>query len=251
MGCLQSLNNRYGGTYVSPESLPQTSAQFSAELTESIKYWSKHGIKVVWLKLPSNRAELYSIAYRAGFVNHHCDTDWLMMTLRLQKNALVPPFANHTIGVGGLVINEKNELLTIREKDHVNRYPDNWKFPGGMLDPLEHFEQGVMREVEEETNIKTQFESFVGFRHHHQGQFSTSNIYAVCRLKPLTFDIKIQQSEIADARWFPIDEYLGDKKISAYNKSILVNALKHPGLKSIKLKDYMNSEDDYEIFASE
>ena len=173
-----------------------------------------------------------------------------MLTLRLEAGATIPPFAKYMIGVGGLVINQHNELLTIREKAHIKTHPYNWKFPGGMLDPFEHIEQGVIREVLEETNVVTQFESFIGFRHHHQGQFTTSNIYAVCRLKPLTSEITIQESAIADARWFPIDEYLADQKIGKYNQQILRSALQYPGLKSVNLPGYMSSEDDYEVFLS-
>jgi 8-oxo-dGTP pyrophosphatase MutT (NUDIX family) len=106
----------------------------------------------------------------------------------------------------------------------------------------------VIREVLEETSIQTEFHSFIGFRHHHQGQFSTSNLYAVCRLKPLTLDITIQESEIFDAKWFPIEEYLADEKIGKYNQQILQSALKHSGLKNINLPGYMPSDQNYEVF---
>jgi 8-oxo-dGTP diphosphatase len=248
MDFLHSKDNHHGGTYVAPENLPDVELGFSELLKRSINIWLKGRIKVVWIKIPSSRSELLAFLYKAGFVNHHCDLDFVMLTLRLESGATVPYFANHTIGAGGLVINDNNEILTIREKAHVDKYPHNWKFPGGMLDPFEHIQQGVMREVLEETNIKTEFESFIGFRHHHKGQFTTSNIYAVCRLKPLTNEITIQESEIADAKWFPVDEYLSDKKIGKYNQHIVRSSLKHPGLKSINLPDYMSSEDDYEVF---
>ncbi len=245
---LKSSDNIYGGTYVAPEDLPKSKATFLSLLNESIKVWKNHQIKVVWIKIPSNRSDLLPIVYKLGFVNHHCDHDFIMLTLRLEEGALVPTFAKHTIGVGGLVINKKNELLTIREKAHIKTHPNNWKFPGGMLDPFEHIEQGVIREVLEETNISTSFESFIGFRHHHKGQFTTSNIYAVCKLTPLTTDISIQESEIADARWFPINDYLADDKIGKYNQTILKSALNRTGLKSIKLPSYMSSDTDYEVF---
>jgi len=250
MSYLSSANNQYGGTYVSPEDLPDTKSAFVSQLNESIKLWQSHKIKVVWIKIPTNRAELLPQVYKAGFVNHHCGIDFMMLTLGLEEGTLIPPFANHTIGVGGLVVNDKNELLTIREKAHVKTYPNNWKFPGGMLDPYEHFEQGVKREVLEETGISTEFQNVIGFRHHHQGQFTTSNIYAVCRLKPLSSEIVIQESEIADAKWFPVDEYLADEKIGKYNQFILKSALKYPGLKSVNLPSYMSSDNDYEVFMS-
>lgn len=248
MAILASTNNRYGGTYVAPEALVNDLGKFELNLQESLQQWNKQKIKVVWIKIPNSKAELLSILFENGFENHHCDRDFIMVTKRLQHDALIPPYANHTIGIGGLVINENQEVLTIRELGHIKTHPHNWKFPGGMLDPYEHMQQGVVREVYEETAIKTEFLSFIGFRHHHQGQFSTSNIYAVCRLKPLNLDIKIQESEIADARWFPVDEYLSNEKIGQYNKYILRSALQAEGLKSIKLPGYMNADDDYEVF---
>ena len=250
MSLLKSTNNRYGGTYVAPEDLPVELVELSVRLSESIEHWREQGIKVVWVKLNSSQSEFLFEFYQAGFENHHCDPDAIMLTKRLEDEAIIPPYANHTIGIGGLVINDKNELLTIRELAHVKKYPNNWKFPGGMLDPFENFEEGVKREVLEETGVNTEFDSFIGFRHHHIGQFKTSNIYAVCRLKPTSHEITIQESEIFDARWFPIADYMSDEKISRYNKAILKNALDFPGLKSIKLPGYMDSDHEYEIFIS-
>jgi 8-oxo-dGTP diphosphatase len=245
---LESTNNRYGGTIVSPENIPSDNGEFERILAHSLDYWRENGIKVVWFKVPTHRVELLPLLYQSGFENHHCNPDVITLTKRLQADALVPHYAKHTIGVGGLVINRRNELLTIREQAHIKNHPHNWKFPGGMLDPSEHFEDGVKREVFEETGIETEFLNFIGFRHHHLGQFETSNIYAVCRLNPLTETIRIQESEIFDARWFPIDDYLADEKIGKYNQYILKSALQFPGLKSIKLPSYMNSDNEYEVF---
>lgn len=247
---LSSTNNQYGGTYVSPKDLPDKRGDFAFLLNESILVWKTHGIKVVWIKIPNDRSDLMPILYNAGFENHHCGAGFIMLTKRLLESAVIPHFATHSIGVGGIVINAQNEILSVREKDHIKTRPYNWKFPGGMLDPYEHFEQGVIREVLEETGIITKFENFIGFGHHHKGQFSTSSIYAICRLTPLTHDITIQESEIADAKWFQIEEYLADEKIGKYNQYILRSALRHRGLKSVNLPGYMSSDDDYEVFMS-
>ena len=39
-----------------------------------------------------------------------------------------------TIGVAGVVVNEKNEFLLVQEKWLRNRSLVMWKFPGGMAD---------------------------------------------------------------------------------------------------------------------
>lgn len=248
MPLLVSTNNPHGGTYVSPQDLPTKKSDFAVMLNESISNWQAKQIKLVWIQINNSQAEFLPIAYKAGFVNHHCDQGSVILVKRLVKNALVPDYANHTIGIGGLVIDDDNRVLTIRELAHVKTHPHNWKFPGGMLDPYEHIEDGVKREVLEETGIKTEFVSFLGFRHHHQGQFTTSNIYAICRLKPLNFDIVKQASEIADAKWIDIDQYLADEKIGQFNKAILSAALHGKGLVSTNLPGYMKTDSEYEVF---
>ena len=45
-------------------------------------------------------------------------------------NQQVPNYAHHTVGVGGFVVNDKDELLVIEERF---RFQDkaHWKLPGG------------------------------------------------------------------------------------------------------------------------
>ncbi len=248
---LESEYNPYGGVIIISQALPDVLDDFIVKLQISLAQWEIEKIKVVWLSLPIDKANYIPHVLDLGFENHHCSRRFFTLTKRLEKDTLVPPFANHTIGVGGIVINHKNEVLTIREKAHLEKYPHNWKFPGGMLDPYEHFSTGVMREVLEETNIQTTFNRFVGFRHHHKGQFATSNIYAVCRLTPITHDISIQESEIGDARWFPIDEYLADDKVGQYNQQMLKKALDDKGLISIRIPSYLRADENYEVFIPE
>ena len=61
---------------------------------------------------------------------------------------------------GGVVVNEKDEVLCIREKyvgDLKHAYSQLWKLPGGHVDPGEDLGTAVEREVSEETNIKATF----------------------------------------------------------------------------------------------
>ncbi|ATC93300.1 NUDIX hydrolase [Pseudoalteromonas tunicata] len=248
MSYLIAKLNQYGGIEISGRDLPSDASMFANQLNQSQAYWQQNGCKVIWLTIFNNDAHLLPEVYKAGFTNHHCANDHITLTKRLEVGALIPNYASHTIGVGGLVINDKNQLLTIRERDHIISHPHNWKFPGGMLDPKEHIAQGAVREVFEETGISTTFESVLGFRHYHKGQFNTSNIYVVCRLTPLSHDIVMQTSEIADARWMDINEYLNDEKIGAYNKAILNSALTEKGFNSVQLATLSGNPDEVEIF---
>lgn len=63
------------------------------------------------------------------------------------------------IGVGALVINDKNQVLAVSERNAL--IPGSWKLPGGYCEMKEDLVEAAIREVEEETNIKTRFESVV------------------------------------------------------------------------------------------
>eukprot|EP01121_Diplochlamys_sp_Union-15-3_P014090 TRINITY_DN4454_c0_g1_i1.p1 TRINITY_DN4454_c0_g1~~TRINITY_DN4454_c0_g1_i1.p1 ORF type:complete len:139 (-),score=13.45 TRINITY_DN4454_c0_g1_i1:24-440(-) len=66
----------------------------------------------------------------------------------------------------------------------------------------------AVREVLEETGIKSEFKSLVCFRHHHNSFFGLSDLYFVCALTPLTEDIQIQEDEIAECKWMPVKEFM-------------------------------------------
>lgn len=249
MQTLSATKNKYGGMSLDPHGLPQSGDEFAERLSISMQFWKSEGVKVVWLPLISERSHLIPVANRLGFEYHHCTGCDLLMVRRLEADAVIPSFATHTIGVGAVVLSDNSEILTIVEQRDMANKPDNYKFPGGMLEPGEHLAQGVVREVIEETAIKTEFDGLVSFRHHHGGQFGTSNIYAVCLLKPLSHDISIDRMEIGKALWMPVEDFLKNAGVGPYNKHVLEIALNPSRLQSKKIDGYMNSKDDYEIFS--
>ena len=87
----------------------------------------------------------------------------------------------------------------------------------------------VIREVREETGIRTQFDALVCFRHWHGYRYGKSDIYFVCRLSPLTHEITLQEEEIADGLWMPVDEYLASEDVGVFNKRIVRAALNGDG----------------------
>ena len=67
----------------------------------------------------------------------------------------------------------------------------------------------MVREVLEETGVRTRFEAVVCLRHWHGYRYGKSDIYFVCRLSPLSREITMQEEELEAALWMPVDEYLG------------------------------------------
>ena len=248
MDALPGVLNKYGGLHLASGNMPDEADGFREQLAYSLSLWSDQGIPVIWLSLSREQANLVSIACDCGFDFHHCSADMLVLTRRLTPDAVVPPYASRTIGAGGVVLANDGTLLTVLEKHEADVRPQYWKLPGGMIEPGEHVADGVVREVREETGIETRFEGLLGLRHHHRGQFDTSNIYFICKLTPLTRTITADHTELAKAAWMPARDYLANEHIGSLNRRAVQAAIDGNALFGIKLDNYMDSPGAYEIF---
>lgn len=226
---LEATTNPFRGVLPAPEALPENPEAFRQQLAYSLQRWAEEGYLVVWLEVPISRAALIPIAVEAGFTFHHSDEAYLMMTHRLVEGAMIPPYATHYIGAGGVVINDQRELLVVSERYRSRRGP-SYKLPGGALHPGEHLADAVIREVYEETGVSAEFQALACFRHWHDYRYGKSDIYFVCRLRPLSHEIEMQAEEIAECLWMPVDNFLGDEGVHTFNKEIVRAALDSPGL---------------------
>lgn len=248
MELIASTDNPFGGTVVKPEGLNPDPEAFSSQLRHSLGVWRARGLKVVWLEIPIAKAQLIPLAAEAGFVFHHSGEDYLMLVCRLQEGAFVPRHASHYIGAGGVVFNDKQQLLVVSEKYHQSSTnPPRFKLPGGALHEGEHLVEGVVREVLEETGVQTQFDALVCFRHWHGYRYGKSDIYFVCRLHPLSAEISMQEEEIEHCLWMPVEEYLAHTNVHSFNKSIVRAALHSPGIVPTPIEGYTDPS-RYEFF---
>ena len=221
--------DQFRGVLIDSDQLPEDPTAFKFALTQSLESWTAEGFRLVWLKVPITRAALIPIAVDAGFTFHHSNEHDLMLTRRLAADAFVPTHATHYIGVGGVVINSKSELLVVCER-HRRTSQRYYKLPGGALQPGEHLVDAVLREVLEETGVQASFDSLVCFRHWHGYRYGKSDIYFVCRLTPLSEDLTMQAEEIEECLWMPVDDYLASDLVSSFNKRIVRAALTGPGV---------------------
>jgi len=227
----------YNGAFIDEKELPHKADEFKIQLLNTLEEIRNRELYVVWLNIPIEKSVLVPPAVEAGFYYHHADHDRLTLTFKVKEDAFIPPYATHYIGAGGVVIDEDNRILVIQERFHKVKH---YKLPGGTLDPEEHISTAVCREVLEETGIKTEFISLNCFRHWHGYRFGKSDIYFVCRLKPLSHDIHIDKTEIHKSMWMPVHEYLNHPDTHIFNKSIVENTLNSPGLKPISIEGYKN-----------
>jgi 8-oxo-dGTP pyrophosphatase MutT (NUDIX family) len=179
---------------------------------------------------------------------HHACEEYVMLTYKVEPDAFVPPYATHYIGIGGVVINDKKEILVVSERYRSGSTP-SFKLPGGALLAGEHLSDAVIREVKEETGIDTVFHKLTFFRHWHEYRYGKSDIYFVALLSPLNEKIDMQLDEIVDCKWMPLEEFMSDEHIHEFNKTIVESTFDSKGLSNIKIEEY-KPDTRFEFYSS-
>ena len=81
---------------------------------------------------------------------------WIARIIKLMDE---PNYINHRVTVDGIVEYE-GKLITIRRG--IYPFKDQLAFPGGHVNLCEHPDDAVIREFEEETNLKTKIRRLIG-----------------------------------------------------------------------------------------
>nr|VDC94317.1 unnamed protein product [Brassica oleracea] len=197
--------DNYGGVVVNLiETEPMTAQEFESKLDVSLTAWKVQGMRGIWIKLSSQLSSLVDSAIKRGFTYHHAENEYVS-----HLALFLPINASHRIGIGAFVLNKSREVLVVQEIGGRFKGTGVWKLPTGIIQEGEDIWTGAVSEVEEETGIKTKFVEVLAFRERHQSFFERkSSIFSLCELEASNFEIKKQDSEILDAKWMPIEEYV-------------------------------------------
>ncbi|UTJ06107.1 NUDIX hydrolase [Arcobacter roscoffensis] len=244
IACFTTVLDPYNGITIDAKDLPNSKEEFELNLDFLIEE-TINKRNLIWIYIDIKRSDFIPITTKKGFFFHSCDEDYILVVKRLKENAIVPTSANHTLGVGAVVINDKKELLVIKEKISTIGF----KLPGGHIDNCEMISTACVREVLEETGIHVEFESIISLGHFYPHQFHKSNLYVLCLAKPLSFEINIQDTEeIVDAKWVKIEEYLEDETVLAYSKAVVMASLEYQGFKLANHQTLCHIKRDFELF---
>jgi 8-oxo-dGTP diphosphatase len=99
--------------------------------------------------------------------------------------------ALHSVSVAGVVVDDQNRALLIRRRDN-----QHWEPPGGVLEVDEAIEDGLRREVREETGLTVEPVALTGV----YKNMSRGIVALVFRCRALTTDLSAN-SEVSDFRW--------------------------------------------------
>mgnify|MGYP000883461117 CR=1 FL=1 len=211
---IRLINDNYDGVIVDETTLPENKSEFEDEISKIIDSNQNH--KLLWCRILIEKSDFIPVLTKLGFEFHHCNDRKLMMVKRLSVEASIPISKNYMAGVGAVVIDDK-KILVIRDK-----FSRGFRIPGGQIDDNETIISAVKREVFEETGVGIEFDSIIGIGHFRNGQFGESNLYLVCTARAISREIQIvDTSEIIEARWMDINEFINSEDTNNFNKSIL------------------------------
>ena len=143
---LPGRRDPFDGVSVSPGAISPDPETFEAQLSASLEEWRANGTRGVWLKLPIEQAQLVSVATSHGFIYHHAEADYVMLTRWLPDcPSPLPHNASSQVGVGAVVVNDEGKVLLVQEAVGPLRGRDIWKIPTGLLDAREDICDGVVR----------------------------------------------------------------------------------------------------------
>lgn len=105
----------------------------------------------------------------------------------------------HSVSVAGVTFDDYGRILVIRRRDN-----GEWQVPGGVLELGETFEEGVVREVLEETGIDVSVDGLTGA----YKNIPRSVVALVYRCTYVAGNPS-STTESVEATWMDVDEALG------------------------------------------
>jgi len=146
-----------------------------------------------------------------------------------------------TIGVGGLIVRNKNEALLIKR----NSDPSIWTIPSGYLEDKEDLFQTIKRELKEETGVNIKPKGILGVRQRFTEK-EGNNLWIVVLCDYLSGKEKPDRNEILQTKFMSLDDALAEK-ITPVTKHVIQLYIKNK-IKILRSQKSFN-QTNYKFFS--
>ncbi|WP_082759937.1 NUDIX hydrolase [Abyssisolibacter fermentans] len=114
----------------------------------------------------------------------------------------------HIVAAGGVIINDKNEILLIKNPRK------GWEYPGGIVEPGETVPQGLIREIKEETGVNVEIINIVGIYSNTKKKKGYNGVKEVPTIVTIDFICKYVSGDLrtsdesSEVKWVSKEEAL-------------------------------------------
>lgn len=126
--------------------------------------------------------------------------------LAMENNSTILP--THIVAAGGIITNNKNEILLVKNPRK------GWEYPGGIVEPGETVPQGLIREIKEETGINAEIINIVGIYSNTKKKKGYNGVKEVPTIVTIDFICKYASGNLTtsdesiEVKWFTKKEAL-------------------------------------------
>jgi ADP-ribose pyrophosphatase YjhB (NUDIX family) len=224
----------YDNLHINISELPaltekNTAKAFRHILASTIEQAKDDGLHMVTVKFSPSQSQLPKYVSQQGMAYHFADAAVVMVKKCLKNHTdecTYPKYKTVSMGVTGVVFSsDLTEFVAIQEKKGPYLGP---KPITGTVDyegpetPL----MAVVREIEEESNLKVDLERAVFAGHawtpnFREGKPDINLVFAFC-IEKSEQSLKAQESEIRDIRWMPVSTFLDMDLPVKHSKPLLL-----------------------------
>ena len=131
----------------------------------------------------------------------------------------------HIVAAGGIILNEENKVLLVKNPRK------GWEYPGGEIENGETIIDGLKREIKEESGIDVEVANVVGIYSNTKKKKGFNGVKVIPTIVTIDFICRYvsgkltMSNESDDVRWFAIEE--AGKLINPRQQYRFKNALAH------------------------
>ena len=168
-----------------------------------------------------------------GFQFHHTGEEYLMLTTRLSESALIPPYASHYIGAGGICLNDNNDLLVVRERYGFAGRAPQLKLPGALYVRGNTWRRRWSGKSSKKPGCRRSSTPWCAFATGTATGMASQTFTSYAGCGHSVQKSRCRKTKSRNACGSRVEEFLSAESIGDFTKSIVLAGLQSPGMVTV------------------